>query len=148
MNIISKILLEQNKEDINPEEETNDIETLNDEQQNADSNQNQNMEDAQYSDEYPPEEEPEIVVELGKVYELKGIFQRLDSIDRILKNLSDNNLDDIKLKVQEAISIFQAFCSNLGKYGDQTDLVIKRYRRFLTSISIELDKRISLKKGD
>lgn len=78
--------------------------------------------------------EPRSATELGKIYELKKIYNRLASIESYLATEASEDLQKIRGYVAQAIEMFEIIASNLYAYKDRMDEIIVIYYKFLLEV--------------
>ena len=88
--------------------------------------------------------------DIGRVYELKKIYSRLISADKILNNEPDASLQNLKKMVSKSIEMFHILISNYKSYSDNIDEIIVAYYKFIIKLYARLNtkfKKISKKKS-
>lgn len=77
--------------------------------------------------------------ELGRIYELNKIYYRLYTINKFLKNVSDEKLQSIKKMVSEAFDIYRLILNNIDSYKDKVDDIILKYYEFISNLVLIID---------
>lgn len=89
-----------------------------------------------------PQENPNIKTqdELGRIFELKKIYNRLLSIESYLSFTSDDELLNIGIYVSKSIEFFEIMSSNIDSFRDQIDNIIVLYYKFLKLVYDEIEE--------
>jgi len=77
-------------------------------------------EEKEYTDEY-----------IGRVYELKKIFSRLQALSSFLDLATDRKLLKLKSYISSALELFAIVTSNLDSFKDRMDDIIISFYKFL-----------------
>lgn len=86
-------------------------------------------------------EEPQHTAkELGRIYELNKIYYRLYTINKILNNIPDPKISEIREMVSEAFDMFRMISNNVVTYKDMLDDVILKYYAFIGRVVLTLEK--------
>jgi hypothetical protein len=83
--------------------------------------------------------------ELGRIYELNKIYDRLYLINKFLENNPDHKLIKLRKMVGESFSIFRLVLNNLPSFKDKIDEVILVYYQFISSVVLMLEKYMKKK---
>lgn len=83
---------------------------------------------------------------LGRLYELKKIYYRLNILSKIASRTSDSELDELRKDINELMDVFTMICSNLKSYKDTIDDIIVNYYIFIKDTSKRLEDHILQKK--
>lgn len=97
-----------------------------------------------------PQGDPNIKTqdELGRIFELKKIYNRLLSIESYLSFTSDDKLLEIALHVSKSIQFFEIMSSNIDSFKDQIDNIIVLYYKFLKVVYDEIEEYYKKKNED
>lgn len=83
---------------------------------------------------------------IGRAYKLKELFTALNTIDKVLKKQSDEDLLTLSTQVDKAFDLFKLIVNNLKSYKDQIDNIIIMYYSLLKDVSETLTKVLREKK--
>lgn len=92
-----------------------------------------------------PDEEVKDPSELGRVFELKKIYNRLTTIESYLNYSSDSVLLKLRNYVSKSIELFEVLSSNIKSYQDKMDSIIVTYYKFISVIYAILKKYMAKK---
>ena len=93
------------------------------------------------------EDPEEKLSDLDKVIRLKKIYVRLLAISNILDHYSDDEFDDLRNDILEALDLFHVIVSNFDNFRDKIDDIIDNFYKLLKSSISEVDK-LTKKTGD
>lgn len=93
------------------------------------------------------QEEEKTSTEIGRIYEVRKIYHRMEVINNFLKNNPDIKLDPIKKLVGEAYDIFNIVVNNISSFKDKIDDVITQYYKFVEKTLIILEKYYKINKS-
>jgi len=97
------------------------------------------------------EEEVKTATELGRIYELKKIYNRLYILNKFLNRSSDPELNDMRRMTGDAFEIYKMISGNLKSYTNSMDDIIKHYYSFISSLVLDLEefyKKKTLNSGE
>lgn len=77
---------------------------------------------------------PKTDEQIGRIFELKKIYQRLLSLDTYLSFSSDPVLIKLRIFTSDAVELFEVLISNIMKFQDKIDDIIVIYYKFLNLI--------------
>ena len=83
---------------------------------------------------------------IGRAYKLKELFKAINTIDKILKKQSDEDLLTLSTQVDKAFDLFKLIVNNLKSYKDQIDNIIIMYYSLLKDVSDTMSKILREKK--
>lgn len=72
--------------------------------------------------------------DVGKMYELQQIHNRLIAIRNHLSIFVEKEFDEVKKSLSKAISLFDLIVENYAKYSDKVDDIIVMYYQFIQNI--------------
>lgn len=75
---------------------------------------------------------PKTDEQIGRIFELKKIYQRLLSLDSYLSFSSDPVLIKLRTFTSDAVELFEVVIANIMKYQDRIDDIIIIYYKFLS----------------
>jgi len=78
--------------------------------------------------------------DVGKMYELKQIHQRLISVRNHLEIFVEEEFDEVKNTLSKAIGLFELVINNYDKYKEKIDDIIVMYYKFIQDV-YELTKK-------
>jgi hypothetical protein len=82
---------------------------------------------------------------ISKIYQLKLVFSKLESLKSIFDKIPDPKYDEIKKEISNGIKIFsKIIVPNLSTYNNKLNGIIRKYNTFINNIT---DKAQSIK-GD
>ena len=87
----------------------------------------------------PAPEPPKTATALGRIYEMKKIYNRLFVLDNFLTRSADPNLTEMKDMISDSFGIYKMIAGNLQSYKDGMDDIIKHYYAFISSAVLDLE---------
>lgn len=74
-------------------------------------------------------------VEIGRVYELKKIYNRLLALENYIFRVSDDDtILEVRKAIGEAINLFEVVISNFDQFKDRIDEIIIQFYKFIDKI--------------
>lgn len=85
------------------------------------------------------EEEPKTPKELGRIYELNKLYNKLYVINSILNNTPDEEITELRKMVRESFNIFRLILNNLDSYKEKIDEIILKFYEFVGQVVKQID---------
>jgi hypothetical protein len=92
---------------------------------------------------YGPQQEPEkTAIQIGRIYELKKIYNRLLSIEEYLSFTNDSRLQKLRDYISKGIELFELLISNIDSFMKEdkslVDSIVVLYYKFIIRIYLVL----------
>jgi len=78
--------------------------------------------------------QPLSLSEIGKIYTLKQIYEKLLSIQEILQDHNSEAINKVKDSIDQAIEMFQLVINNKDQYKDKMNDIITKFYRYLEKL--------------
>ena len=79
--------------------------------------------------------------QIGRVYELKQLYNRLISIRNHISIFVEDEFDEIKKILSKAIDLFDIVINNYNQYDDKIDDIIVMYYNFISAVYEDVRKK-------
>ena len=89
-------------------------------------------------------EEENTSTDIGKIFELKRIYERLILLNNQLSVSADNEIIWLTTKIGYSIDLFETFIKNFEKFKDRIDEIIVIFYKLILSVYKFLDEHLKL----